>query len=270
MEGSGVKSVKQSFKPSQGSDFQGETAKCGPEERLNKYLAECGVCSRREADKLIEAGKVSVNGQVAGRGCKVKPGDEVRVGRKVLGGKSERTVLAFYKPVGVTCTEKDKYAEKIIHDFINYPVRVTYAGRLDKDSEGLLLMTNDGDLINAVMRGAHGHEKEYIVKVNQEITDNFLESMQRGVYLKALETKTRPCKAEKIGKFTFRIILTQGLNRQIRRMCRSLGYEVTHLKRVRVMNVQLGKLTPGKYREVTGQELEALYQAAGIKPTGGN
>jgi len=230
--------------------------------RLNKYLAECGVCSRREGDKLIEAGKVLINGQIAGMGCKVQPGDEVRVGKKILGGKPKATVLAFYKPVGVTCTEKDKYAEKIINDYIDYPVRVTYAGRLDKDSEGLLLLTNDGDLINAVMRGAHGHEKEYIVKVNQEIAASFLEEMQRGVYLKELETKTRPCKVEKIGKFTFRIILTQGLNRQIRRMCKALGYEVTSLKRIRVMNVELGKLTPGKYREVTGPELEELYRAA--------
>ncbi len=242
---------------------QAELSKCGKEVRLNKYLAQCGVCSRREADKLIEEGKVQVNGKIAGMGCKVTSEDEVRVGKKVLGGKPGTVVLAFYKPVGVTCTEKDKYAEKIINDYINYPVRVTYAGRLDKDSEGLLLLTNDGDLINAVMRGAHGHEKEYIVKVKQEITDSFLENMQKGVYLKELETRTRPCKVGKMGKFTFRIVLTQGLNRQIRRMCKTLGYEVTHLKRVRIMNVLLGKLTPGKYREVTGEELELLYKLSG-------
>ena len=233
--------------------------------RLNKYLAQCGVCSRREADKLIESGKVFVNGHVADMGCKVIPSDEVRVGKKVLGGRTRTAVLAFYKPVGVTCTEKDKFAEKVINDYIRYPVRVTYAGRLDKDSEGLLLLTNDGDLINALMRGAHGHEKEYIVKVNQEITDTFIEEMQKGIYLKELETKTRPCQVEKIGKFTFRIILTQGLNRQIRRMCKTLGYEVTHLKRVRVMNVLLGKLVPGKYREVTGTELEELYRSVGMQ-----
>ena len=233
--------------------------------RLNKYLAQCGVCSRREADKMIESGKVLVNGQVADMGCKVTSEDEIMVGKKVLGGKPKNVVLAFYKPVGVTCTEKDKYAEKIINDYIDYPVRVTYAGRLDKDSEGLLLLTNDGDLINGVMRGANGHEKEYIVKVRQEITEAFLETMSSGIYLKELETKTRPCKVEKIGKFTFRIILTQGLNRQIRRMCKTVGYEVTQLKRVRIMNVQLGNLAPGKYREVKGKELEELYRSVGMR-----
>ena len=233
--------------------------------RLNKYLAQCGVCSRREADKLIESGKVLVNGQVADMGCKVTEEDEIRVGKKVLGGKPKKVVLAFYKPVGVTCTEKDKYADKIINDYIDHPVRVTYAGRLDKDSEGLLLLTNDGDLIDGVMRGANGHEKEYIVKVNQQITEAFLESMSSGIYLKELETKTRPCKMEKVGKYTFRIILTQGLNRQIRRMCKTLGYEVAHLKRVRIMNVQLGNLAPGKYREVKGKELEELYRSVGMR-----
>lgn len=235
------------------------------ETRLNKYLAQCGICSRREADKLIETGKVTVNGRPADMGCKVTEADEVRVGKKVLGGKLKAAVLAFYKPVGVTCTEKDKYAEKIIADYIDYPVRVTYAGRLDKDSEGLLLLTNDGELINAVMRGANGHEKEYIVKVNQEITEEFLDRMGQGIYLKELDTKTRPCKVEKIGKYTFRIILTQGLNRQIRRMCKALGYEVTHLKRVRIMNVLLGNLAPGKYREITGEEREELYRSVGMR-----
>ncbi len=232
--------------------------------RLNKYLAQCGVCSRREADKLIEAGKVLVNGQIADMGYKVTDEDVVQVGKKVLGGKAKTAVLAFYKPVGVTCTEKDKYAEKMVNDYIDYPVRVTYAGRLDKDSEGLLLLTNDGDLINALMRGANGHEKEYIVKVNKEITDTFLEQMQKGVYLEELEVKTRPCKLEKMGKFTFRIILTQGLNRQIRRMCKTFGYEVVQLKRVRIMNVLLGKLIPGQYREITGEELKELYKSVGM------
>ena len=174
-------------------------------------------------------------------------------------------MLAFYKPVGVTCTEKDKYAEKIINDFINLPYRVTYAGRLDKDSEGLLLLTNDGDLIDAVMRGAHRHEKEYVVKVNKEITPEFVEKMEKGVYLKELEQTTRPCQVKPIGKYTFHITLTQGLNRQIRRMCKENGYEVTHLKRIRIMNVELGKLTPGKYRELTDEELTELYQSAGMK-----
>lgn len=228
--------------------------------RLNKYLADCGVCSRREADKLIEEGRVQVNGAVAGMGCRVTDTDKVMVNGKVLTGKAENVVLAFYKPVGVTCTEKDKHAEKIINDYIKYPVRVTYAGRLDKDSEGLLILTNDGDLIDAMMRGANGHEKEYVVKVNKEITEEFLKKMRAGVYLKDLAVQTRPCKVERIGKLTFRIILTQGLNRQIRRMCQTLGYEVKQLKRERVINIRLGKLTPGSYRKVTGEELERLYK----------
>lgn len=230
--------------------------------RLNKYLADCGVCSRREADRLIEEGRVQVNGTVAGMGCQVSDSDKVIVNGKTLTGKATTVVLAFYKPVGVTCTEKDKHAEKIINDYIKYPVRVTYAGRLDKESEGLLLLTNDGKLIDAMMRGANGHEKEYVVKVNKEITEEFLKKMRAGVYLKDLAVQTRPCKVERIGKLTFRIILTQGLNRQIRRMCQTLGYEVKQLKRERVMNIRLGKLTPGSYRKVTGEELERLYQLA--------
>ena len=231
--------------------------------RLNKYLAECGVCSRREADRLIESGKVLVNGVIATTGCKVTEADEVRVGKKVL-GREKKAVLAFYKPIGVTCTEKDKYADKIVNDYVKYPVRVTYAGRLDKDSEGLLLLTNDGDLIEAVMRGVHQHEKEYIVKVNKELTEDFLQQMAAGVYLRELRVRTRACQVEAVGKFTFKIILTQGLNRQIRRMCKEFGYEVTSLKRVRVMNITLNKLAPGQFREVTGQELEQLYRLAGM------
>ncbi len=228
--------------------------------RLNKYLASCGVCSRRDADLLVAAGKVKVNGHVAKTGDKVFPGDTVEVGKKKLSGQEEKKVLAFYKPVGVTCSERDRHAEKLIMDMIKYPVRVTYAGRLDKDSEGLLILTNDGDLIDAMMRGANAHEKEYVVKTDKEITDEFLEKMAKGVYLKELDVTTRPCFLEKQGKYTFRIILTQGLNRQIRRMCKAFGYEVKSLKRVRVMNIMLDKLLPGKYRELTGQELEELYR----------
>lgn len=231
--------------------------------RLNKYLAQCGVCSRREADRLIEAGRVTVNGATADVGCKVSDADEIIVNGKPLKGKEKPVVLAFYKPMGVTCTEKDKYAEKIINDFVRYPVRVTYAGRLDKDSEGLLLLTNDGALIEAAMRGQNHHEKEYIVKVKREITEEFIQKMSQGVYLAELETATRPCTLEKIGKYTFKITLTQGLNRQIRRMCHALGYEVTHLKRVRVINILLGSLKPGAYREVTGEELDTLYRIVG-------
>ena len=234
------------------------------ETRLNKYLAQCGVCSRREADKLIEQGKVLINGMVADMGAKVCDGDIVQVGKKVLGGKSEKKVYAFYKPVGVTCTEKDKHAEKMISDYVKLPIRVTYAGRLDKDSEGLLLLTNDGDLIDGMMRGANRHEKEYIVKVDKEITDEFVSKMGKGVYLKDLDTTTRECEVEKVGKFTFRIVLTQGLNRQIRRMCAVLGFEVKSLKRIRVMNIKLGELKPGAYKEVEGEALERLYTLVGM------
>lgn len=232
---------------------------------MNKYLADCGVCSRREADKLIEQGKVTVNGRPAAMGCKVTRQDRIAVNGRQLQGRPEKAVLAFYKPVGVTCTEQDRHAEKIIKDYVDYPVRVTYAGRLDKDSEGLLLLTNDGDLIEAVMRGAHRHEKEYLVRVNREISPQFLEKMASGVYLRELEQTTRPCEIRQTGKYTFQIILTQGLNRQIRRMCRACGYEVTRLKRIRVMNVRLEKLEPGKYREVQGEELARLYREAGLQ-----
>ncbi|MBO5487679.1 MAG: rRNA pseudouridine synthase, partial [Eubacterium sp.] len=155
--------------------------------RLNKYLAQCGVCSRREADKLIEQGRVKVNGQIAVAGQQVSEADEIQVNKKILQGRAEKKVLAFYKPIGVTCTEKDRHAERIITDMIDYPIRVTYAGRLDRDSEGLLLLTNDGDLIDAMMRGANRHEKEYVVRVDKEITDVFLEKMASGIFLKELE-----------------------------------------------------------------------------------
>lgn len=232
--------------------------------RLNKYLADHGVCSRREADRLIEQCRVTVNGKIAVAGCKVSDADEVAVNGKRIGGKPKTVVLAYYKPVGVTCTEKDRHAEKIITDMIRYPVRVTYAGRLDKDSEGLLLLTNDGQLIDAMMRGANRHEKEYIVKVDKEITEDFLKAMEAGVYLKELEQTTRPCQADMVGKFTFRIVLTQGLNRQIRRMCEALGYEVKKLKRVRVMNITLDQIPYGKYRELTDQEMQVLYESVGL------
>ena len=162
--------------------------------RLNKYIAECGVCSRREADKLIEAGKVTVNGKVAGMGVKVSAGDTVICQGKVLAGKNDKVVLAYYKPLGITCTEKDRFAEKTLKDAFDYPVRVTYAGRLDKETEGLLLMTNDGELINKLMRGTNSHEKEYYVKVTTELKSNFKEKMEEGVFLSELNRKTKPCK----------------------------------------------------------------------------
>lgn len=230
--------------------------------RLNKYLSEAGVCSRREADRLIEAGVVTVDGKTAAPGTKVADGQEVRVRKKVIKSKTKKTVLAVYKPAGIVCTE-DKREKKNIIRFLNYPVRVTYAGRLDKDSEGLLIMTNDGDLINGMMRARFAHEKEYKVTVNKEITPEFIEKMSQGVHIrdreKNLDAVTRPCKVNKIGKFTFSIILTQGLNRQIRRMCEELGYKVTTLKRIRIMNVELGNLKPGQVRELTEQELKELY-----------
>ena len=229
------------------------------QERLNKYLADCGICSRREADRMIEAGRVMVNGIPAETGMRITPADDVAVDGRMLKKKDRKVVLAYYKPVGVTCTEKDTYAEKTIRDAIDYPIRVTYAGRLDKDSEGLLLLTNDGDLINGLMRAANYHEKEYLVRVNKPINDTFLEKMAAGVFLKELNVTTRPCTIEQEGKFVFRIVLTQGLNRQIRRMCRALGYDAQGIKRVRVANITIGKLKPGNYRLVTGEELEELY-----------
>lgn len=228
-------------------------------ERLNKYIASCGVCSRREADRLIQEGRVSVNGKRADMGMQVDGTEQIAVNGKVLHGKNEKVVLAYYKPVGVTCTEKDRFADKKITDMVKFPVRVTYAGRLDKDSEGLILLTNDGELIDAMMRGSAGHEKEYIVKVNKEVTDEFLQQMTKGVYLKELNIMTRPCLVERVGKFTFRIVLTQGVNRQIRRMSGELGYKVTALKRIRVVNIELANLKPGQFRQISGNELQLLY-----------
>lgn len=233
--------------------------------RLNKFLAQCGVCSRRDADKLIAEGRVTINGAVAGVGSQVDNRDSITVDGKILHGREERVVLAYYKPFGVICTERDRFAERIVTKEIGYPVRVTYAGRLDKESEGLLLLSNDGDLIQRMMKGSNGHEKEYVVKLRQEITDAFLSQMASGVYLHELERRTRPCKVERIGKYTFRIILTQGMNRQIRRMCAELGMEVAALKRVRVMNITLGELKPGKYRKLEGGELAQLYRLTETK-----
>lgn len=228
--------------------------------RLNKYLAHCGVCSRRDADRLIEQGVVFVNGQIADTGQTVMPEDEVTVCGRAVIPQEKIVVLAFYKPRGVTCTEKDPHAEKKISDIVRYPVRVTYAGRLDRDSEGLMLLTNDGDLIQAMMRGENRHEKEYLVKVDREITSVFLNKMTRGIFLKDLGVKTRECEIEQINKFTFRIILTQGLNRQIRRMCSACGYQVKNIRRVRVMHITLGSLKPGEYVELPTEDVKRLYR----------
>jgi 23S rRNA pseudouridine2604 synthase len=233
--------------------------------RLNKYLAECGLCSRREADKLIDQGRVYINGQRAVSGMKVCDRDIVEVNHQRLrSAAASKVVLAYNKPVGITCTEKDRYAEKTIVEAVNYPVRLTYAGRLDKASDGLIILTNDGELIQRMMKGANGHEKEYLVKVDRELTEEFLTKMAQGVYLRELDATTRPCTLKRIGKYTFQITLTQGLNRQIRRMCGCFGYNVKSLTRIRVMNIELNGLKSGEYREIKGQERETLYRLCGI------
>lgn len=225
--------------------------------RLNKYLSEAGVCSRREADRLIESGKVTVDGVTAQMGMRVTAGQIVKVGKKTVSKQDEMIVLAVNKPKGIVCTEDQRERDSIVR-FLNYPVRVTYAGRLDKDSRGLLLMTNNGDIINQMMRAANRHEKEYKVTVDKEITEQFIKKMSEGVPI--LDTVTRSCTVKKIGKYTFSIILTQGLNRQIRRMCAAFGYEVKDLVRIRIMNIRLGSLKEGAYRKLTDEELEELYE----------
>ena len=233
--------------------------------RINKFLAHGGVCSRRDADKLIEQGRVLVNGSIARPGQLVGREDTVVVNGKTVAEQEKKVVLAYYKPVGVTCTERDAHAGKVLTKLIEYPIRVTYAGRLDKDSEGLLLLTNDGDLIQGMMRGANRHEKEDIGKTDKEITEEFLSKMSQGLYLKDLDATTRPCETQKLGKYSFRIILTQGLNRQIRRMCAACGYEVKKLKRVRVMHVTIGSLLPGQYVELGVEDIQRLYRDCGLK-----
>ena len=240
--------------------------------RLNKYIAQAGICSRREADRLIESGKVTIDGKVAIQGMSVSEGQVVRVGKKVIGGSHvpKSTILLVNKPVGIVCTEDMREKHNIIR-FLKYPTRVTYAGRLDKDSEGLLVMTNDGDLIQQMMRAKNQHEKEYKVTVHKEITEKFLEDMSKGVRIRKeekgkiiMDEVTRPCKVTKIGKYTFSIVLTQGLNRQIRRMCEALGYKVTILKRVRIMNLELGNIKVGSFREITPEEETTLRRLLGM------
>ncbi|MEN9335117.1 MAG: rRNA pseudouridine synthase [Bacteroidota bacterium] len=225
--------------------------------RLNKYLSESGYCSRREADKLIEQGRISVNGQSPEMGMKVSAEDRIFVdGKPILNNKEERIYLAFHKPVGIECTTNTSVKNNII-DYIKYPERIFPIGRLDKASEGLIFMTNDGDIVNKILRARNNHEKEYIVTVNKPITDRFIQRMGNGVPI--LDTVTRKCKVEQISRFVFRIVLTQGLNRQIRRMCEYLDYEVTALKRVRIINISLD-IPVGKYRKLTPSELKQLDQ----------
>ena len=233
--------------------------------RINKYIAMGGMFSRREADKLIENRRVYVNGKLALSGMDVTDSDEVLVDGNPCKPVEKKVVLAFYKPIGVTCSEKDEHAEELVSDYIDYPVRLTYAGRLDKDSEGLLLMTNDGALIDGMMRGSNGHEKEYHVKVNKPLQKEHIEALQKGVYLTELKVKTRPCKIKVYSEREFGITLTQGLNRQIRRMCGAFGYRVDSLKRVRVMNIKLEGLKPGQWRELSEAEEAELRKLVSKK-----
>ncbi|WP_121667655.1 23S rRNA pseudouridine(2604) synthase RluF [Mesonia aquimarina] len=224
--------------------------------RINKYLSEVGFCSRRKADKLIEAGRVTINGSIPEMGTKVSPEDEVCVDGKPVSEKKDPFVyLAFNKPVGIVCTTDTRVEKDNIIDFINYHKRIFPIGRLDKPSEGLILLTDDGDIVNKILRARNNHDKEYWVKVNRPVTDDFVKKMSSGVPI--LDTITKKCKVEKTGTYTFKIVLTQGLNRQIRRMCEYLGYEVVQLKRVRIMNIELD-LPVGEYRELTKKELRNL------------
>ena len=234
-------------------------------ERINKYLSSHGVCSRREADRMVAEGRVLVDGKTAVMGEMVDDSNTICIdGRQISSASPEQIIIAFNKPVGIVCTTKDRHNKNNIVDYIRYPERIYPVGRLDKESDGLILLTNDGDLIDAMMRGSAGHEKEYIVKVNKEVTEEFLARMEAGVFLKELNLTTRPCKAEKIGKFTFRIILTQGVNRQIRRMAGELSYHVNAIKRVRVVNIELANLKPGEFRQVKNDELQVLYNSCSV------
>jgi len=228
--------------------------------RLNKYISETGACSRREADKWIVAGRVTCNGQVAALGTRVSDGDQVRVDGELIGAKKKQIYIALNKPAGITCTTEDHIEDNIV-DFVGHPERIFPIGRLDKDSEGLILLTNDGDIVNEILRAENNHEKEYIVRVDRPITDLSLKMMAGGV--KIMGELTQPCKVVRIDRESFRMILTQGLNRQIRRMCSALGYKAQRLKRVRIMNIDLGSLGVGQWRYLTDSELADLLPRAG-------
>ncbi|HAR87261.1 MAG TPA: 23S rRNA pseudouridine(2604) synthase RluF [Clostridium sp.] len=223
--------------------------------RLNKYISESGICSRREADKFIESGKVYVNGILATLGTRVSPTDTVVVDGKTIKPKSNKVYIALNKPVGITCTTETHVKGNII-DFVNYHERIFPIGRLDKPSEGLIFLTNDGDMVNKILRAGNNHEKEYVVSVDKPITKEFINAMENGIPI--LGTMTKQCKVRKIGKCTFNIILTQGLNRQIRRMCEYLGFKVTSLKRIRIMNVSLSNLPTGKWRYLSSEEMSTI------------
>ncbi len=227
--------------------------------RINKFLSEAGVCSRREADRKIENGEIRINDRVAVTGDKVMPEDTVYVNGRPVQKEEEMVLLALNKPVGIVCTAEKREKNNVI-DFMKYPKRIYPIGRLDKDSEGLLLMTNNGELVNKIMRAGNMHEKEYIVTLNKPVSDSFVRGMAGGVPLVELDTTTRKCKVEKIANRKIKIILTQGLNRQIRRMCEYFGYRVERLERVRIMNIELGDLKSGQYREITGEEYARLMK----------
>lgn len=222
--------------------------------RINKFLSEVGYCSRREADKLIDAGRVTINGTVPEMGTKIAPNDVVCVdGKEITNTKTSFVYLAFNKPVGIVCTTDTSVEKDNIIDFINYPKRIFPIGRLDKPSEGLILLTDDGDIVNKILRASNNHEKEYVVTVDKPISQTFIERMAGGIPLEELKKTTKKCEVQKINTYTFKIILTQGLNRQIRRMCDYLNYEVETLKRVRIMNIKLD-MPIGEYRELSKEE----------------
>ncbi len=226
--------------------------------RINKFLSEVGYCSRREADKLIEAGRVTINGSVPEMGTKVAPNDSVAVDGVTLENAPRAFVyLAFNKPVGIVCTTDTTVEKDNIIDFINYPKRIFPIGRLDKPSEGLILLTDDGDIVNKILRASNNHEKEYLVTVDKPISQTFINRMSGGIYLEDLKQTTKKCTVKKVNSLTFKIVLTQGLNRQIRRMCSYLGYEVQTLKRIRIMNIHLD-MPLGKYRTLSAEEFQEL------------
>ncbi len=232
--------------------------------RINKFISESGTTSRRGADKLIAERRVFINGKVAELGSKVEPGDDVRVdGNQIANGAPQLVYLALNKPAGITSTTERHIKGNII-DFVNHPLRIFHVGRLDKDSEGLILLTNDGDIVNEILRAENKHEKEYIVSVDKPVTADFLKSMAEGVEI--LDTKTLPCKVKQLSKYTFKITLTQGLNRQIRRMCTALGYEVHGLQRIRIMNIHLKGIGIGQWRDLTKIELKQLFEDLNYKP----
>lgn len=232
--------------------------------RINKFLSETGITSRRGADKFIDAGRVTINGVPAELGSKVQPGDQVHVdGKLIEQPQQEYVYIALNKPVGITSTT-ERHIEGNIVDFVNHPERIFHVGRLDKDSEGLILLTNDGDIVNEILRAENEHEKEYIVRVDMPITDSFLKKMQEGVEI--LDTVTLPAKAEKLTKYIFKLTIKQGLNRQIRRMCTALGYEVRSLQRIRIMNIHLGDLPVGEWRDLSDDERNELFKQLDYTP----